>query len=98
MVALNPAALKTNINDLKQGGVIIVNGAAFNDLALAKASYQSNPLEDQSLLDYQVLSIDMNGILRRALKETSLQHARFTKMRKKCSFAWDYFFGCIRET
>lgn len=72
LVALNPAALKANIKDLKNGGTIIVNHASFNELALNKAGFKKNPLEDGSLTDYQVLAIDMNGILRQALKDTSV--------------------------
>ncbi len=72
LVALNPAALKANIKDLRHGGLIIVNSGAFNDLSLSKAAYQENPLADGSLGDFRVLPIDMNAILRQALKETSL--------------------------
>lgn len=72
LVALNPAALKANIKELKRGGLIIVNNGAFNELSLNKAGYQENPLSDGSLSDFQLVSIDMNGILRQALKETSL--------------------------
>jgi 2-oxoglutarate/2-oxoacid ferredoxin oxidoreductase subunit alpha len=72
LVAFNPAALKANIKDLKQGGLIIVNNGSFGQLSLNKAGYQTNPLEDKSLLDFQIFSINMNNILRHALKETSL--------------------------
>lgn len=72
LVALNPAALKANIKDVRPGGLLIVNSAAFSELSLTKAGYQQNPLEDGSLSGFQVISIDMNGVLRLALKETSL--------------------------
>src|SRR5438309_5946769 len=44
LVAMNPAALKTNVHDLPAGGVLIVNVDAFDEMALAKAGYPANPL------------------------------------------------------
>src|SRR6202790_4099795 len=49
LVAMNPAALKTNIKDLKMNGILIVNSDAFTDNDLRKAQVTSNPLEDHSL-------------------------------------------------
>src|SRR5687768_819249 len=46
LVAMNPAALKVNIRDLKRGGLLIVNAGAFNAQNLKKAGYDKNPLED----------------------------------------------------
>src|ERR1700754_5057497 len=46
LVAMNPAALKTNLRDLKQGGLLIVNASAFNAQNLKKANYAQNPIED----------------------------------------------------
>src|SRR5215213_4725672 len=54
LVAMNPAALKTNLKDLPRGGTLIVNRDAFNDRNLQKAGYTSNPLEDGTLTDYRV--------------------------------------------
>ncbi|HXW60752.1 MAG TPA: 2-oxoacid:acceptor oxidoreductase family protein, partial [Myxococcota bacterium] len=68
LIALNPAALKTNVNDLQKGGTIIVNSHNFNEMALSKAGYVNNPLEDQSLADYNVIIIDMNSLLSKALE------------------------------
>lgn len=72
LVALNPAALKANIKDLKPEGMVIVNQAAFNETGLNKAGYKSNPLEDGSLASFRLISIDMNSILRQALENTGL--------------------------
>lgn len=72
LVALNPAALKNNLCDLRDGGLLIVNTGSFSDLALSKAGYCENPLMDHSLSSYQVISIDMNDLLRRSLKDTQL--------------------------
>src|SRR5580704_506433 len=53
LVAMNPAALTTNLVDLVSGGILIVNRDAFDDKSLAQASYVTNPLEDGSLEGYQ---------------------------------------------
>src|SRR5207302_3903941 len=51
LVAMNPAALKTNVRDLQPGGTLIVNADAFDARALMKADYDSNPLTDGPLDD-----------------------------------------------
>ncbi|GLI98281.1 2-oxoacid:acceptor oxidoreductase subunit alpha [Sphingobium sp. BS19] len=60
LVAMNPAALKTNVIDLKPGGLIIADTGEFNDRNLAKAKYTANPLEDGSLAKWQLLSFDIS--------------------------------------
>jgi 2-oxoglutarate ferredoxin oxidoreductase subunit alpha len=59
LVAMNPAALKTNIGDLRKGGLLIVDEDEFNPANLKKAAYPSNPLEDGSLAGYQVVRIQI---------------------------------------
>src|SRR5207247_8621064 len=59
LVAMNPAALKTNLKDLPRGGTLIVNSDAFSEKNLDKAGYASNPLDDGSLADYNVHSIPL---------------------------------------
>src|SRR5262249_56445911 len=49
LVAMNPAALKVHLPDLKTGGILIVNTAAFDQRNLDKAGYPKNPLEDPGL-------------------------------------------------
>jgi 2-oxoglutarate ferredoxin oxidoreductase subunit alpha len=66
LVAMNPAALKTNVRDLEKGGTLIVNEDAFLDRNLEKAGYPSNPLEDGSLESYQVFRVPMTSITLRA--------------------------------
>lgn len=61
LVAMNPAALKTNLPDLPPGGTLIVNSGAFNELNLAKAKYDTNPLEDGSLDKYKVHLVDISA-------------------------------------
>src|ERR671929_2391855 len=57
LVAMNPAALKTNVMDLPAGGALIVNSDAFTQGNLNKAAYASNPLTDGSLKQYTVFEI-----------------------------------------
>src|SRR6516165_5924810 len=68
LVAMNPAALKTNLKDLRSGGTLIVNRDAFSEKNLQKASYPSNPLEDGSLDDYKVHAIPLTTMTVEALK------------------------------
>ena len=69
MVAMNPAALKSNIADLRQGGTLIVNNEAFDERGLAKAGYDDNPLIDSSLNQYDLIEIPMNTITKEAVSD-----------------------------
>src|SRR6266576_2108929 len=72
LVAMNPAALKTNVNDLPKGGTLIVNSDAFSDKNLDKAGYASNPLEDGSLAEYQVHAIPLTSMTIEAVKDSGV--------------------------
>ncbi len=73
LVAMNPAALKTNLADLRTGGMLIVNGGAFTDSNLQKAGYKSNPLDDAALKqNYKVFNVDMNKLAEHALEGSGL--------------------------
>lgn len=72
LIAMNPAALKVNLGDLKPHGVIIVNTDEFNQRNLQKASYESNPLEDKSLEGYKVYEVPLTAMTRRALEDMGL--------------------------
>lgn len=72
LVAMNPAALKTNFMDLKPGGVLIVNKDAFTKANLERAGYTVNPLEDGSLRGCRLFSIDISTQTENALRETGL--------------------------
>jgi 2-oxoglutarate/2-oxoacid ferredoxin oxidoreductase subunit alpha len=69
LVAMNPAALRTNLKDLPQGGTLVVNTDAFTERNLDKAGYTSNPLEDGTLDDYQVHQVSLTSLTIEALKE-----------------------------
>ena len=68
LVAMNPAALKTNVADLPPGGAIIINEDAFSKQNLAKAGYADNPLTDGSLKQYTVFEIPISTLNARALE------------------------------
>jgi 2-oxoglutarate/2-oxoacid ferredoxin oxidoreductase subunit alpha len=68
LVAMNPAALKTNIADMPKGSTLILNKDAFNDRNLQKAGYDSNPLEDGSLGDFHVHDVALTSMTVEALK------------------------------
>ena len=73
LVAMNPAALMTNLKDLRQGGTLVVNSDAFDERNLAKAGYQSNPLEDDSLKGYRVIKVPMDDLTKEAVKDTGVK-------------------------
>jgi 2-oxoglutarate ferredoxin oxidoreductase subunit alpha len=70
LVAMNPAALKANVNDLPTGGTLVINSDAFDERDLAKAGYASNPLEDGSLSAFRVYEIPMTSLTIEACKPT----------------------------
>ncbi|HVZ57373.1 MAG TPA: 2-oxoacid:acceptor oxidoreductase subunit alpha [Chitinophagaceae bacterium] len=74
LVAMNAAALKTNLKQLKKGGKIIANTDGFDSKNLRLANYPDgvNPLEDGSLTNYEVIKMDVTRMTREALKEFSM--------------------------
>ncbi|HEV8485847.1 MAG TPA: 2-oxoacid:acceptor oxidoreductase subunit alpha [Blastocatellia bacterium] len=69
LVAMNPAALKVNLADLEDGGILIVNTDAFSENNLKKAGYPASPLEDGSLQHYRVFKLPITTLNRAALRE-----------------------------
>ncbi|HEV2949396.1 MAG TPA: 2-oxoacid:acceptor oxidoreductase subunit alpha [Gemmataceae bacterium] len=72
LVAMNPAALRTNLKDLEPGGILIVNADAFGTGDLHKAGYKTNPLEDDSLKGYRIFRIPINTLNREAVADMKL--------------------------
>ncbi|HEU5195009.1 MAG TPA: 2-oxoacid:acceptor oxidoreductase subunit alpha [Methylomirabilota bacterium] len=73
LVAMNPAALKVHLSDLKPGGLLIVNTAAYEKRNLDKAGYASNPLDDPALAErYRLHKVDMSGLTHEAIKDLPL--------------------------
>src|SRR3984893_7262321 len=72
LIAMNPAALKTNIADLKPNGILIVNLDDFGELDFRKAQMTTNPLEDHSLDGYRTFPVSLTKLTRAALKDLGL--------------------------
>jgi len=72
LVAMNPAALKMNLADLKKNGILIVNLDSFKETDLRKAQMTQNPLEDHSLDGYRLFSVELQRLTRAALKDVGL--------------------------
>lgn len=72
LVAMNPAALKVNLKDLRVGGTVIVDSGAFTKRNLQKAGFDANPLEDDSMAPYQVLPLDIGRLTLEAVKPFGL--------------------------
>src|SRR4029077_15058330 len=68
LVAMNPAALKVDLKDLRLGGTVVVDTGAFTERSLAKAGFPANPIEDGSLAQYQVLTVDITRLTAGAVK------------------------------
>jgi len=72
LVAMNPAAIKKNISEIKPGGIIIANSDSFDAKGLRLAKYDSNPLEDNSLKGYTVYQVPIATLTKKALEGTNL--------------------------
>ena len=84
LVAMNPAALKTNVPQLKPGGLIIADEGEFNDRNLAKAKYAANPLDDGSLAKWQLLKLNISQLTMDAVKPFGLGN----KEALRCKNMW----------
>ena len=85
LVAMNPAALKSNLHEVARGGVIIINSDAFTERNFGKADYESNPLEDGSLDGYHVLEAKMEELTEKAVRTAiaELQNELGEKIRSR---------------
>ena len=84
LVAMNPAAFKVHLCDLKENGMLIVNTANYSPKNLKLAGYEDNPLEDSELLEkYRLIKVDMSDLVLKALEDMDLDaksKARCTNM------------------
>ena len=80
LIAMNPAALKVNLPNLKNNGIIIINTDSFQARNFTLAGMESNPLEDGSLDPYQVFPVNITELTREALKELDLT----VKLKDRC--------------
>jgi 2-oxoglutarate ferredoxin oxidoreductase subunit alpha len=72
LVAMNPAALKVHLGDLKRGGLLILNEATFKQGDLERAGWKSNPLTDGSLEGYRVIKVDFEKLVTQAVEGTGV--------------------------
>ena len=84
LVAMNPAALKTNVQALKPGGLIIADTGEFNKRNLEKAKYEVSPLEDGSLAKWQLLAFDISALTLESVKPFGLGN----KEALRCKNMW----------
>ncbi len=91
LVAMNPAALKTNIDDLPEGGMLVVNIDSFKKMNLAKAGYDSNPLDNEDFRKkYHLVELDLTNLTKDALKDSPLKPS--DKARCKNFFALGFMY------
>jgi len=79
LIAMNPAALKINLRDVKKNAIIIVNVDSFDGKNLKTAHYDSNPLEDGSLDGYQVFKVPITTMTANTLKDSKLSTKEVTR-------------------
>lgn len=84
LVAMNPAALKVNVAELKPGGLIIVDEGEFGARNLAKAGYEANPLDDDSLAQWQVVKFNISQLTLDSVKPFGLGN----KEALRCKNMW----------
>lgn len=84
LVAMNPAALKTNVGSLREGGLIIADTGEFTPRNLDKAKYTTNPFEDGSLAKWQVLAFDISALTMESVKPYGLGN----KEALRCKNMW----------
>ncbi len=73
LVALNPAALKVNLPEVRKGGVLVVDAQAFTERNLAKAEYATSPLEDGSLEGFRVIALEITKLTAEAVKPAGVK-------------------------
>jgi 2-oxoglutarate/2-oxoacid ferredoxin oxidoreductase subunit alpha len=84
LVAMNPAALKVNVDQLRDGGLIIADEGEFTQRNLAKAGYEANPLEDGSLARWQLVHFNISQLTLDAVKPFGLGN----KEALRCKNMW----------
>ena len=79
LVCFNPASLKVNLKNVKQGGIIVVDSSNFTTRSIETAGYTSNPLEDNSLSNYTVLQIPASEMVININSDLDKKNAERTK-------------------
>lgn len=99
LVTMNPAALKVNIGELREGGLVVIDTGAFTPRNLQKAGYQTNPLEDDTLARFQAIELDISAMTLESVRSFGLSN----KDALRCKNMWAlglmlWMFGRSRQT
>ncbi len=84
LVAMNPAALKVHLRDVRKGGIVVINSGAFTDRNFAKAGYDANPLDDGTLSNHVLVSIDISKMTLAAVEGIDVSN----KEALRCKNMW----------
>ena len=91
LVAMNPAALKANLKWVKKSGTIIVNVDSFTQANFDKAGYDSNPLEDAHLQDYNIVQARISSLTEETLKDTDLDKKSIMRCKNMFALGMVYY-------
>jgi len=91
LVAMNPAALKANLNSLRKGGTLIVNTDAFNDANFKKAGYEGNPLDTPLTDGYQIIKAQISDQTLKALEGVELDAKAKSRCKNMYALGMTYF-------
>ncbi len=91
LVAMNPAALRANLRDLRPGGILVLNVDSFKEVDLRKAGCATNPLDDGSLDGYQVIRVELARLTKAALKELGLPAQTVERCKNFFALGMTYF-------
>jgi len=98
LIAMNPAALKVEIDNLKPGGMLVVDTGSFNERNLRKAGYEKNPLEDTSLDKFKLTTLDISKMTIEAVSEFGLSNKEALRCKNLWTLGYVYWiFGRDRE-
>ena len=84
LVAFNPAALKTNLDMLRKGGTVLIDQGAFTERNIQRAGYETSPLEDGTLDDYQMMAPDISKLTLESVADSGLNR----KASMRCKNFW----------
>ncbi len=91
LVAMNPAPLKKNLMWVKPGGTIIIDTDTFSEKSLTKAGYDNNPLNDETLKDYNVIKAPISSLTMKSVEDLELDHKTVMKSRNMFALGIMFF-------
>jgi len=91
LVAMNPAPLKKNLMWVKDGGTVIVDTDTFTEKSLKKAGYDSNPLDDDSLKDFNLIKAPISSLTKKGVEDLGLDNKMILKSRNMFALGVMFF-------